>query len=63
MVLIMAVQEARAISPVCEALPEQDRMFLLPIFMNKNAMSTLSRKIARCVQPFVLDTAPSLDWR
>lgn len=62
-VLIMTVQEARATSPVCKALPEQDRMFLLPDFMNKNAMSTLSHKTALCVQPFVLETAPSLDWR
>lgn len=44
----MTVQEARAISPVCKALPEQDRMFFLPVFMNKNAKSTLSHKCTLC---------------
>lgn len=60
-VLIMDVQEVRAISPVCKALTEQDGMFLLPVFMNKNVMSLLSHKIACHVQPFMLVTAPSLN--
>lgn len=56
---IIYFQEVRAISSVSKALPEQDRMFFLPVCMNKNAVSILFHKIAHCVQPCMLVPVPS----
>lgn len=55
----ISFQEVRAISSVSKALPEQDKMFLLPVCMNKNAISILFYKIAHRVHPYMLVPVPS----
>lgn len=56
---IISFQEVRALSSVSKAKPKQNKMFLLPVFMSKNAISILFHKIAHSVHPYMLVPAAS----
>lgn len=57
--LIISFQEVGALSSISKALPEQNKMFLLPVFMSKNAISILFHKITHSPHPYMLVPAAS----